>query len=85
MIPMTGTELRVAIAALGLNQEGFGQTFRIPKRTLARYLSGSGQVPDQLAMLVRIMVARRNWNDLLSIGYGSPEPIKYKLGLSPAD
>lgn len=69
MRTMDATELRVAIAALGMTQKDFAAIFRIPLRTLVRYLHGDA-IPDPTAMLIRIMVARRSWKDLISISYG---------------
>lgn len=82
MTPMTPDELREAIALRGPTQEAFSKRVRIPTRTLRRYLAGD-PIPDQTAMLIRIVVARRNWEELLAIG--SRRPIKFALGLSLAD
>jgi hypothetical protein len=69
MRQMTPTELRVAIAHLGVTQEGLAEILRIGRRTMRNYLAGS-TIPAPTAILIRIMVARRNWNHLLTIGYG---------------
>lgn len=67
---MTPAELRVAISSLGLTQNDFADMLDIRRRTLRNYLSGVTQMDGPGTILVRILVARRNWNDLLTIGYG---------------
>jgi DNA-binding transcriptional regulator YiaG len=69
MRKMDPAELRVAIAALNMTQEDFGAIFHIPARTVRRYLAGD-PIPEPTAMLIRIIVARRSWRDLITIGYG---------------
>lgn len=69
MHPMSSAELRVAIAALGLTQEGLADILFVGKRTMRNWLT-DGVKDNPAAILIRIMVARRNWSDLLTIGYG---------------
>jgi hypothetical protein len=68
---MSPTELRVAIDHLGLTQEGLADAICIGRRTMRHYVAHDTPVPAPTAILIRIMVARRNWNDLLTIGYGN--------------
>jgi plasmid maintenance system antidote protein VapI len=72
MQPMTPTELRVAIAQLGITQRDLAKMLHLGERTIHNYLGGSS-IPAPTAILIRIMVARRNWGDLLTIGYGGTQ------------
>jgi DNA-binding transcriptional regulator YiaG len=69
MKPMTGIELRVAIAQLGTSQMGLSKTLGVDGRTVRKWIE-AGNVPQATAMLIRILVSRRNWNDLVTVGYG---------------
>jgi urease beta subunit len=71
--PMTASEFREAKTILGFKtQAAFGFAFRIPLRTVVRYLAGD-PIPDQTAMLVRIATSRKDWKKLLIVGYGGKD------------
>jgi DNA-binding transcriptional regulator YiaG len=70
---MTPAELRVAIAQLGIGEDGLAQAIQVTKRTVYKWLAGERTVSPQAAILIRIMVAKRNWNDILTIGYGGSD------------
>jgi DNA-binding transcriptional regulator YiaG len=53
--PMTGAELKAAIAALGFNQSSFGRATGIPARTVRSWVLGEYSVPKYIATLVRVM------------------------------
>jgi transcriptional regulator with XRE-family HTH domain len=69
MKQMSSSELRAAIAAFGLTQKAFAEKIGLDERTVRQYLNGS-PIKTPTAMLIRILVARRDRHRLIAIGYG---------------
>lgn len=59
---MTPDAFRAALAALGLTQVGVNGADRflgVDGRTVRRWISGELSIPGSVAMLLRVMLARR--------------------------
>lgn len=55
---MTGAEYEAAIGRLGLTQEAAGTFLGVAGRTSRRWVSGDAPIPEAVALLLRVMVAR---------------------------
>jgi len=53
---MTAMQYRTAIEKLGLSQRGAAQFLGVDERTSRRWALGEAQVPESVAMLLRLMI-----------------------------
>jgi transcriptional regulator with XRE-family HTH domain len=56
---MTAKQYRDAIRALGLSQAGAAQFFKVDDRTARRWALGESEIPEAVAMLLRLMIRLR--------------------------
>lgn len=57
-MPMTDRQYCATIAKLGLSQLEAGRVLGVAPRTAQRYASGETAVPEPVAKLLRLMLAR---------------------------
>lgn len=53
---VTGMQYRTAIEKLGLSQVGAASFLKVDARTSRRWALGEAQVPESVAMLLRLMI-----------------------------
>lgn len=53
---MTALQYRAAIEKLGLSQRGAGAFLGVDERTSRRWALGEAQVPESVALLLRLMI-----------------------------
>ena len=52
---MTPSELRAALADLGLSQVGFARLARVDPRTVRKWVSGDSAVPGPVIVLIELL------------------------------
>lgn len=57
-MPMTERQYCTAIAKLGLNQQEAGRMLGVSPRTAQHYAAGTTRIPEAVAKLLRLMLAR---------------------------
>lgn len=67
---MTPDELYDIIDQLDKTQKEVADMVLVDQRTIRNYLAGKYTIPGPTAMLLRILVAARDRDKVLNIGYG---------------
>jgi len=56
---MTPTQFARAIEQLGLSQRKAGRFLGVDERTSRKWIAGESRIPHSVALLLRLMIARR--------------------------
>ena len=58
-MPMTATQLRVALKRLGLNQVAAAARLGVAPRTMRYWVAGERRIPEPVAILLRTWIKER--------------------------
>jgi transcriptional regulator with XRE-family HTH domain len=71
---MSGKEYRATIEALGLTQVAAGEFLGVTERTSRRWVRGDDVIPRSVAVLLRLMCARKITAKAAAEAAGFPPP-----------